>query len=119
MPHCAAVVAAPIRKLWPAYLSSSVPAVESASLTFATKRSRVSGLPSRKWNSGPVPPTLMDKYANIADIGHSSLLVRPMYMSTPFLKGSVLEALIRTCMVEGLAGLSIAMSGKDRWAPGS
>ena len=55
MPRWAAVVAAPILKLRPAYFPSSMPAA----------------------------------------------------VSTPFLKGSVLEALIRTCMVEGLAGISI------------
>ena len=43
MPHCAVVVATPILKLWPAYLFSSMPAAVSAPLTFATKRSLVSG----------------------------------------------------------------------------
>ena len=40
-------------------------------------------------------------------------------MSTPFLKGSVLEDFIQTCMMVGFVGLSTAMSEKLRCAPES
>ena len=45
--------------------------------------------------------------------------MRPRYMSTPFLKGSVLEDFIRTCMMVGFVWLSTAMSEKLRCAPES
>ena len=44
MPWSEAVVAAPIRKLWPANFLESNPAACSASLSSATKRARVRGL---------------------------------------------------------------------------
>ena len=115
----AAVVAAPARKLWPEYEPWQIPMLRKVSRSSFTNRSLVSGIPSLKWNKGPAVSPQTDKYAIIAVIGHRLLWVRPRYMSTPFLKGSVLEDFIRTCMMVGFVGLSTAMSEKLRCAPES
>ena len=53
IPCCAAVVAAPILKLWPAYLDASMPICVKASLNLRIKRVFVRGTPFSSWNSGP------------------------------------------------------------------
>ena len=55
----------------------------------------------------------------IAVIGHELLWVQPKYMSTPFLKVSVLEDFIQTWMMVGFVALSTAMYEKLRCAPES
>ena len=52
-PRNAAVVAAPIRKLWPEYLVSSTLCLRRAARTDETKRSRVKYLPSANVKNGP------------------------------------------------------------------
>ena len=91
--------------------------LRKVSRSLFTKRTLVSDFPSLKWNRGPAVSPQTDKYAIIAVIGHT--WVRPRYMSTPFLKGSVLEDFIQTYMMVGFVGLSTAMSEKLRCAPES
>ena len=88
--------------------------LHKVSRSLFTKRSLVSGFPSFKWIKGPAVSPQTDKYAIIAVIGHRLLWVRPR-----FLKGSVLEDFIQTCMMVGFVGLSTAMSEKLRCAPES
>ena len=52
-PLFAAVVAAPILKLWPAYLEASTPDAATASLTALMNLSRVKYCPSMNLNNGP------------------------------------------------------------------
>ena len=77
IPCLAAVVAAPLLKLWPEYGAQLIPAAEIASLIFDTRHARVRGLPSSKRNSGPGPGPLSAMQTNTAETGHSALPVLP------------------------------------------
>ena len=59
IPCCAAVVATPILKLWPACLEASMPICVNASLNIRIKRVFVRGIPFSSWNSGPGVVPLM------------------------------------------------------------
>lgn len=52
-PTCAAVVAAPMRKLWPLKRETSRPAEESVARSEATSASLDRGMPDCRRNSGP------------------------------------------------------------------
>ena len=110
MPHWLAVVAAPIRKLCPAYLLASTPAFCNRSRTFLMKWSFVRFLPSLNWNKNPALSRRMARNAIMASTGQSCEWVLPRKMSIPLQNGSVLEALIQTLSVFGSATLSTAMS---------
>lgn len=81
MPHTAAVVAAPMRKLWPAYLVSSMPACHSAEHTACRNASLVSGVPFLKQSSGPGELSGTEINASSADTGHTKSLACPRHMS--------------------------------------
>ena len=91
-PAAAAVVAAPIRKLWPEYLESSRPCLWSAALTSPTNRSRERTEPSWKQNKGPpIHAGRTVRNDSIAATGQMAWPVRPRKISTPLPKGSVLD----------------------------
>ena len=119
IPTAAAAVAAPILKLWPEYLDASTPDAPRASRTCFTSPSLVSGVPPANLKNGPCDRPLTAKYAATAATGHNPLPVFPRYTETPFLKGSVLDALIRTCTVVGDVTLSSLTSPSLRWEPAS
>jgi len=70
-------------------------------------------------NRVPGPLPLISMYASRAETGHNGLLVLTTYISTPWWKGSVLDAFILTCLVCGFARLSTCTSFTDRWGPSS
>ena len=94
--HRAAVVAAPVRKLWPAYLQASIPVCCSTARIADTKHSRVRKRLFVNQKKGPFSGPLCTMEARIAETGHKSPFVLPKYTVTPFLKGSIFEALILT-----------------------
>ena len=78
IPFSAAVVAAPIRKLWPAYWVQVKPIADSAVRSACTKRFLVRAFPSLYLKKGPGWELRMTVYPGFAAIGHMSL--------EPFLK---------------------------------
>ena len=85
MPLSAAVVAAPIRKLCPAYTLGSYPRAERADRTREVKASLDSG--DELWNrkNGPGEGPRMARKAEIAATGQRSSPVMPRKMEMPFL----------------------------------
>lgn len=95
----AAVVAAPIRKLWPANSLEFSPPFESKSLVSLVHFFRVRNEPDSLENRGPVvgKGVLDSKYANMAEIGHKLEFVLPIItIVCPCLKGPVWETFNRT-----------------------
>ena len=119
IPQTAAVVAAPIRKLCPAYSSGLRPALARTFLSAITRRWRVRASPDLNRNSGPSPGPRIAIYASMAATGQSGVSVLPMYIVTPYLNGSVFDCLMQTARILGFCGLSALMSAKDRCCPGS
>ena len=119
MPLAAAVVAAPIQKLWLLYRLGSIPTEVRAVFKWWTKLERVRGEWSAWRNSGPSLPPLAARYCVIRWTGHILACEQPMYRNTPWRNGSVLLCLMWMQMSEGAEQLSMAMSLKDRWAEGS
>ena len=113
-PRSAAVVAAPILKLWPAYLLSSSPRVWSAARTLLTTWDFSTGLPLGWQNKGPSAPPLSARYARRAATGHRSLPDLPRYTLIPLLNGSVSDCLRWISIVDGSDLLSIAISLNSR-----
>ena len=99
----AAVVAAPMRKLWPANSLESSPPLESKSLVSLVNLPRVRKEPERKVNRGPeLGKGVRDSmYANMAEMGHKLEFALPITTVCPFLKGSVLETFSRTSIYMG------------------
>ena len=118
-PQAAAVVAAPILKLCPAYFDGSKPAEDSAFRSCDTRADRVKARPSLKRKRGPSPMPRTTKYDNTAATGHSFDPVFPTWMVTPRRKGSVLDCLIRTEMASGFSLLFTATSLTVRCCSGS
>ena len=114
IPRLAAVVAAPLRKLWPENGSPSTPALVSAAHTLSTSLALVNGFLSWKMNSGLGPAPLVTRQSIIAITGHKVQPVRPTNMSTPALKGSVFDTLSLTRSVVGLVSCSTATSSNVR-----
>ncbi len=101
-PAAAAVVAAPILKLWPEHVNTSRPCIWSAARTSRTSRSRERTEPSWKQNRGPPMPagrTVVND--RTAATGQMAWPVRPKNMSTPLPKGSVLDCRRWICMKLG------------------
>ena len=90
------MVAAPIWKECPAYCDESIPTRDNASRIFRMKRDFIKGRPSANRNKKPGLLPRMAKCDSSAATGQSELCVRPMTISTPFRKGSVLEAFRRS-----------------------
>ena len=88
MPFLAAVVAAPILKLWPLYASSLTPPALKQLITAVTRQARESV------DNGPGAGPLCSKKAVIAVTGQIEDAVFPRNRSTPLQKGSVLLALM-------------------------
>ena len=84
-PAVAAVVAAPILKLWPAKSIAGRFAARRADLTLLTNCGFVRGEPSCHWNKGPGLSPLLDKYFKRALMGHISSPVLPMTTRVPAL----------------------------------
>ena len=109
-PMDAAVVAAPMRKLWPANCSAGRFAFFSTFRTSSTNCNRVRGRPSCQMNSGPGLSPRFAKYDSKAVTRQSLSLVRPTVIRTPCRKGSVFDFLRWIAIMEGLSLLSTAMS---------
>lgn len=73
----AAAVAAPIRKLWPAYSLSAYPIADRTFLMAATNSGLVNGVLSVLTKNGPAAPPLLAMYAITAVTGQRGQLVRP------------------------------------------
>ena len=101
-PHWAAVVAAPILKLCPAYFSAGSPAAVRAVHSLSTKTALVKNFPLCHLNRVPGPFPLKIRNPSIASIGHRVLYVAPRWIVNPWRKGSVLEALMRTSSCEAI-----------------
>ena len=110
MPWWAAVVAAPMRKLWPQYCDWSMPLADKPARSDVTKWDLVRGRPSFSLKRGPWSPPLLARYASIAMTGQRSLLVRPINIEIPLRNGSVFEAFRRISITVGDVGLSRARS---------
>lgn len=109
-PALAAVVAAPIRKLWPLNEESSIPADLKAWRNDWTRRGRERVAPSWNTKSGPGDEGRMAKYPNIAATGHKVSPVAPMWSTVPAPKGSVLDCFRRTARCVGATWESTATS---------
>ena len=118
LPRSAAVVAAPIRKLWPAYFVGSIPGDHKAFLMWEIYLCFVKGVLSLNWNIGPGEFPRIAKNAVTAATGQRSSPVFPTKMCTPLNSRSVLDVLRKILSTEGLQWLSIAMSPRFRcfWA---
>ena len=92
----AAVVAAPMRKLWPEYYLQLKPRTDLDSRRYDTKRWRDRREPSLKIKRGPCDDPLLAKYANSAETGQSSLPDFPREIMAPRLKRSVFDYLMAT-----------------------
>ena len=68
-PRNAAVVAAPMRKLWPAYNEESIPHFARVDLKNNTKQSQVRQRPSANLNRGPDDFPRSTKYPSMAETG--------------------------------------------------
>jgi len=99
----AALVAAPIRKLWPTNSLESRPSFESKSLVSFVNLPRVRKEPEWKVNKGPeVEKGRWDsKQATMAEMGHKLEFALPSTIVCPFLKGSVFETFNRTSIYTG------------------
>ena len=100
-PCSAAVIAAPIQKLWPLYNSWFTPALLRAVCKCRTRIGLVSGDPSFWMNRGPGEGGRTDRYLSREDTGHIAYPVDPRKMSTPSLNGSVLLCLMRRHICDG------------------
>ena len=101
-----------MRKLCPEYSELSMPACVRVLRNVVINLFFVSGEPSPKWNKRPGALPRAARYTRRAVTGHRSFPVRPMWILTPCLKGSVFEALIRTWIIDGMAELSTEISAK-------
>ena len=113
IPLEAAVVAAPMQKLWPAYLSARIPALFNAS---RTAMMNLCLLKLKQWAN------LLASNQQVCQHGcHWAYLdgTLPIYRVVPLRKGSVFEALSRMLSVLGCAGLSTARSPQERWVEAS
>ena len=118
MPHCAAVVAAPMRKLWPEK-SPGIPAPCKTDWMKEDRRERVKGWPWVSMKRGPDEGPRQCKYVRIAEIGQRGTWPCPRYMKHPWWKGSVLELLMCTRRLEGLTSASTCKSWTVKWMDGS
>ena len=118
MPHCAAVVAAPVWKLW---LENwrGIPAPCNTDWMKEDRRERVKGWPWVLMKKGPDEGPRRCKYAKMAEIGQREAWPRPRYIKHPWRNGSVLELLMRTCRLEGLTSASTCKSWMVKWMDGS
>ena len=118
MPHCAAVVAAPMRKLW-LENCRGIPAPCNTDWMKEDRRERVKGWPWVSMKKGPDEGPRRCKYAKMAAIGQREAWPRPRYIKHPWRNGSVLELLMRTCRLEGLTSASTCKSWMVKWMDGS
>jgi len=116
----AAVVAAPIRKLWPANSPELSPAFESKSLVSFVNLPRVRKEPDCKVNKGPVVGKGEQNYkqANMADKGQKWEFAFPVTVVCPFLKRSVLETFNWTSIYLGEDFGMNTKSENERWRSG-
>ena len=118
IPHCSAVVAAPMRKLWP----ENCPEITAPCKTDwmqDDRRERVKGRPWMSMNRGPDESPRRCKYARMAEIGQRGAWPRPRYMKHSWRSGSVFELLMHTRRLEGLTSASICKSWTVKWMDGS
>ena len=101
MPAAAAVVAAPILKLWPAQQSGFLPTSARALRIPDTNCSFSRGFPSSHRNREPLDRGLTLRYMDIAFTGQMSFSELFNLTFTPFPKGSVLDLLNRSWKKEG------------------
>ena len=90
----AAVVAAPIWKLWPVKSLAGRPALVRADLTSSTNFVFVKGDPSSQMNKAPGLEPLLFRYLNRADTGQISSPVLHTMTLTPILPSSVCLGLL-------------------------
>lgn len=119
IPASAADVAAPILKLCPVYWAAAIPPASNALLSSVTRRSLVRNFPFLNLNNGPSPPPLNGRYPRTAESGRKSIPVLPRCKVTPFRKGSVLDAFMRTSITCGSVLLSILTSESSKCTWGS
>ena len=118
-PLAAAMDAALILKLCPANLDVCIPATVRADHTLAVNNSLDNGVSFLKVKNGPREEPRTARYADIAATGHNLFCVFPMNITTPFLKGPVIDAFILTCTKEGCSQLSRVTSPTLRCTPAS
>ena len=83
-PTFAAAVAAPILKLCPAKFMYGSPILRRASLIDEENFALVRGVSSLNLKKGPGSGPLLAMYVSVANTGHNSPPVLPMYMCAPF-----------------------------------
>ena len=111
-------MAAPLLKLWPEYLLSSIPATLIACLTWSVNLDFVKTQPSLNVKRNPCWLFFHTARKDIIAVtGQRSVLVVPTYMS--ILNWSVSDVFSLTFINFGDLWLSIAMSLKFRWISGS
>ena len=89
-PTFAAAVAAPILTLCPAKFMHGTPILRRASLIDEENFALVRGVSSLNLKKGPGSGPLLTMYISVADTGHNSPPVFPIYMCAPFPAWSVL-----------------------------
>ena len=119
MPWIAAVVGAPILKLWPLYRDISNPMGDRTLRTKVTNVCLVRALPLQKRSKGPGSFPLMTRYCSTAATGHNESPVTLTIIWSPFLNGSVFDCWIQILKMFGWVWWSVAMSAGDKWQPGS
>ena len=110
----AATDAAPMRKQWPKYPWTLIPAWLRAKHTAATRYTRVSGVPFSLMNSGPGVWGRTARYASNAATGHIGPPVRPITSVTPVPNTSVLLCVSNTVMHVGCTWLSTWICNGDK-----
>ena len=118
MPTSAAVVAAPILKLWPAYCCCGRPTAPRMVLSCVTNQDFVTGTVEFSLKKGPGWAPRDEEYSRMAATGHIVASVRPTTTSDPVPNWSHLDFFRWICTILGPWRLSIATSPHARWVAG-
>ena len=110
IPARAADVAAPIRKLWPAYSCWENPSTARTARIRLTNHALVIGLPSKFWKNSPGRSCRREIYDRSADTGHRAQPVRPTTMFTPAPNWSHFDCFRWIFSMDGCVALSAATS---------
>ena len=114
MPARAAEVAAPMRKLCPAYSSCGRPREERTARTCCTNHDFVTGDPCVVMKKGPARSWRSYMYDTTAVTGQMGVSVRPTITSTPLPNWSHFDRFKWTFTIEGYVLLSTATSPHER-----
>ncbi len=119
IPFFAAVVAAPIRKLWPAYWSWGRPSPLRIARIWVVNHGLVMVFPFLSRNNGPGAERRLAKYWVSAITGHTFLRVQPKKMWAPLPHWSHFNLFRCILIMVGSVLLSAAASPQQRFSFGS